>query len=302
MSRQQGGFEMLLFRVVCIVGLFTSITLGGDEIRELQKIAAGDVRMIADSVRSYAVVQNKYPGDLAQFTDAAVLEQQLVPDHARALPPLDPWGRPYWYWTNGEHFIVGSGGARGMDQKWRTELSTDPRGPAVVLQDLCSSPGRSAVLFVDGRFCALPKDVTEAPIAGELTEQERQALTARDVRTIAIAVMSYSIDNNTYPVLTGSTSGVQALQPLLEPHYVRGLPISDGWEHGYFYWSDGKNFIVYSTGGDHEDQPYYNVLRDTDDAAAQIASICSGASRRLGADIVFANGEPCQWPEGSLDD
>ena len=114
--------------------------------------------------------------------------------------------------------------------------------------------------------------------------------------------MSYSIDNNTYPVLTDGVAGAQALQPLLEPVYVRGLPLSDAWGQGYFYWSNGKTFLVYSTGGDAEDHPYSALLRDAEEAADSVAAICSGASRRLGADVIFANGELCQWPENSLED
>ncbi len=291
-----------MLRSLFMLLLLTSAASAADEIHEFQKIAAGDVRMIAEGVRSFAVAQNNYPGDLNQFIDAGVLEQQLVPDYVPALPQLDPWGRPYWYWTNGEHFVVGSGGADGADQKWRTDLARDPRGPATVLQRLCSSPGRTAVLLVDDRFCALSKDITEAPAAGELTEQERQAITARDLRTIAIAVASYSIDNNAYPVLTDGAAGVQALRPLVEPIYVRALPLSDGWERSYLYWSDGKNFLVYSTGDDNVDEHYSELLQHAEDTPTQLASICSGASRRLGADIVFANGEPCRWPEGSLED
>ena len=157
------------------------------------------------------------------------------------------------------------------------------------------------MLLVDGRFCALSKDITDAPVAGELTEQERQALTVHDLQTIAVAVMAYSIDHNTYPVLTDGAAGVQALKSLLEPIYVRGLPLSDGWEHGYLYWSNGKNFLVFSTGGDSEDQSYSALLRDAEEAPESLALICSGVSRRLGADVIFANGEPCQWPEGSLE-
>jgi hypothetical protein len=167
---------------------------------------------------------------------------------------------------------------------------------------MCSSPGRTAVLLVDGRFCALFKDITEAPVAGELTEQDRQILSASDLQTIAIAVMSYSIDNNTYPVVTGGAAGVQALQPLLEPLYVRALPLFDAWGHGYFYWSNGKNFLVYSTGGDTEDYSYSALLRDAEEPADSLATICSGASRQPGADVIFANGEPCRWPDGSLQD
>ena len=155
---------------------------------------------------------------------------------------------------------------------------------------------------MDGNFCRLPIAVTNAPVAGELTEHDRQALTASDVHAISIAVMEYSIDNNTYPVLTDGTAGVQTLKPVLEPNYFRGLPLSDAWGHAYMYWSDRKNYIVYSTGGDHEDQAYGTLLRDTDDVQGQLDSICIGPSRRLGADIVFANGKPCSWPQGSLAD
>lgn len=302
--------EVEIIRVVAarsaiLVGLFLLALptwAADDGMRELQRVAAGDVRMIAEGIHSYATANNMYPSPFGQLTDAGALERELVPDYVSVLPPRDPWGRPYWYWTNGEHFIVGSGGPKGVEQQWRTELSSGPRGPARALQELCSSPGQAAVLLVDGNFCRLAKEITDAPVVGELTEQDRQALTVRDVRAIAIAVLAYSLDNNTYPVLTDGTADAQALKPLLEPNYIRGLPLSDAWGHAFSYWSNGKNFIVYSIGGDHEDQSYGALLWETDDAPAQLASICSGASRRLGSDIVFANGEPCKWPAGSLED
>lgn len=284
------------------LGVLTVAPAADEGDLERQKLAAGDVRVIATAVRDYAVAHNCYPGKLGQFTTAGEVGTQLVPGYATALPKLDPWGRSYWYWTNGEHFLVGSGGANQADQRWRTELSTDPRGAGTALRSLCSSPGEAAVFFVDGRFCALSKDVTEAPIVGELTERERQVLTVRDLRTIAGAVMAYSIDNNTYPVLVDGTVGVHALGPLLEPYYVRGLPRVDGWEGPYLYWSNGKNFLVYSSGGNGEDRSYDGLLRGAEDVRDALASVCSGATSRLGADVIFANGEPCQWPAGSLEE
>ncbi len=282
--------------------LFALPTWAEDGTRDRQKVAASDVHTIAEAIQNFAEANNKYPDPFGTLTNAGALEPELVPDYVPAVPPVDPWGQPYWYWTNGEHFIVGSGGADSAEQQWRTKLATGPRGPTHALQILCSSPGRTAVLLVDGNFCRLPKDITEAPPAGELTEHDRQVLSARDVRAISTAIMRYWIDNNTYPVLVLGTSGVQSLKPLLENIYVRGLPLVDAWGHPFLYWSNGGNFIVYSSGGNGEDQSYNGLLRDAEDVPTQLASICRGASPRLGADIVFANGEACLWPEGSLED
>jgi len=111
--------------------------------------------------------------------------------------------------------------------------------------------------------------------------------------------MAYGIDNNAYPVLTDGVAGAEVLRSLLEPNYIRIFPLSDGWGRPYFYWSNGKTFLVYSTGGDAEDRLYGSSLQS--DVEVVPSSICNGPSRRPGADIIFRNGEPCQWPEGALD-
>jgi hypothetical protein len=89
-----------------------------------------------------------------------------------------------------------------------------------------------------------------------------------------------------------------ALRPLLEPDYVRAFPLTDAWGQRYFYWSNGKSFLVYSTGGDGEDRGYGPSLQNG--VEDLLSSTCTGPSRSLGADIVFANGEPCSWPAGTL--
>lgn len=160
-------------------------------------------------------------------------------------------------------------------------------------------PGQGSVLLIDGRFCTLSKDVTHGPPAGALTDHDRGVLSVEELRTIAVAVLEYGIDNNVYPVLADGATGAVALRPLLEPDYIRAFPLCDAWRHPYLYCSSGKTFLVYSTGGDTEDRSYgsssQNALEDI------LSSTCSGSSRRPGADIVFANGEPCTWPEGTLD-
>ena len=291
-------------RHLLLMGLFMiagPLCAADDDSRTSQKLAAGEIRLIAEGIHRFAIANNCYPGRSpgAELIRLEVLEHDLVPDYLESLPTSDPWGRPYWYWTNGEHFLVGSGGSESADSRWREELDRDPRGPYRALESLCQSPGRDSVLVVDGRFCALSKDITHGPQAGALTDDERGKLTVADLRSIALALMEYEIDTNTYPVLTNGSAGAAILRPLLEPTYIRALPLSDAWERPYYYWSNGKAFLVWSTGGDAEDRSYGSSLGV--DAEAVPSSFCGGACRRPGADIIFANGEPCQWPEGTLD-
>jgi hypothetical protein len=155
---------------------------------------------------------------------------------------------------------------------------------------------------VDGRFCGLSKDITHGPPGVDLSEFDRELLTVRDVRDLAKAISAYSIDNNTYPVLTGGTAGVGDLRPVLEPHYIRTVPLTDAWDHPYIYWSDGESFLIFSAGSDGEDLSYGSVLDQAPKPAEALASLCTGPSDRDGADIVFANGEPCRWPRSALED
>jgi len=296
-----GGMRLCWLLAVTL--LAPSAAVGGDE-RELQRVAATDVRVLAGGIQEYASDHNKYPaGPKPGSLSVEAIESELVPSYLTRLPRLDPWGQPYWYWTNGEHFVLGSGGPDAADKRWRAELAENPRGAAAALDSLCNSPGQGAVFLVDGRFCALSKDTTHGgPLGGELTEKDRAKLTAREVRAIAVAVTAYAVDNNTYPVVTDGPAGVEALRPLLEPHYARGLSLSDAWGHPYLYWSEGNTFVVYSTGSDGEDRPYVSLFRSSSDATVTISSVCIGRDQSPGADVVFVNGEPCRWPDGAVEE
>jgi len=150
----------------------------------LQKAAANDIRVIAEALGRFAAANNHYarPTPESAFVPVESLMRDLVPDHVAVIPASDPWGGTYWYWTNGEHFVVGSEGPDGVGALWRNAINQDPRGPSRALENLCSSPGKGAVLLIDGRFCELPKDVTHGPSTGSLTEDDRGRLTVDDLR------------------------------------------------------------------------------------------------------------------------
>ena len=56
-------------------------------------------------------------------------------------------------------------------------------------------------------------------------ERARQKRTMADLRSIATAVESYSVDLTLYPVATS----MAALTPLIEPVYINNPPTDDGW-------------------------------------------------------------------------
>ena len=270
------------------------------EDADLQRMACNDVRALDAAVRKHAADMNFYPGPRLQLSPVDVLQEQLGSEYLALVPSLDPWGHPYYYWTDGEHYLLTSAGYEGGIDYIQDQLSADPRGISASLQSLCTSSTASSggrVLLIDGRFCRLPKDVTHGLVGQSLSEHEKQHISAGDIKVIATALMSYAVDNNAFPVLTDTVTNAEQLRRLLEPIYIRGMPTKDGWDRPYWYWSNGQTFALYSTGQDEEDHPYAQLLDNAKDLTP-LDSICAGATNHPGADIVFARDQCCQWPDG----
>jgi len=110
-------------------------------------------------------------------------------------------------------------------------------------------------------------------------DRGKQKRTMADMRSIGTAVESYAIDNNRYPV--GAT--LAAVETSLEPIYIKVLPTNDGWTGLMDYDSaDGSEYTIesYAKGNAND--------ADT-----------GGATGNFEDDIVFANGQFYQWPEGT---
>ena len=74
----------------------------------------------------------------------------------------------------------------------------------------------------------------------------KQKRTMADMRSIATAIESYSIDNSVYP----AASAVATLAPLIEPIYIKTLPLVDGWGRSYTIDSTPVQYTVWSGGSD----------------------------------------------------
>lgn len=111
-------------------------------------------------------------------------------------------------------------------------------------------------------------------------DRGKQKRTMGDIRAVASALEAYTIDNSHYP----SASDISTVRGLLEPQYIRHMPLTDGWSHTLLANSATAGYTVASEGKD----------------GAGGATACSGTPicTNLNDSIVFINGQFVQWPEG----
>ena len=114
-----------------------------------------------------------------------------------------------------------------------------------------------------------------------------------DLRSIGTAIESFSIDHNVYPVQDRDLLPVELIRDGLSPTYIRTVPLVDAWGNQFLMWGTEEEYVVMSLGADGEPDVHYDFLsRDTGSFPF------SGAFTDPNGDIVFANGQFVQWPEG----
>jgi len=112
----------------------------------------------------------------------------------------------------------------------------------------------------------------------------RQRRSMADIRSIATALEAYSVDFNYYPKVSLTDVAVSNLVTYLEPTYIKKLPTNDGWNRDILVINDanGTSYTLYSRGR--------NGTKETWGTG--------GAKTSFDDDIVMANGQFFQWPEG----
>ena len=120
---------------------------------ELLQRAMGEMRSISTASESYAVDNNVYPGPIEPIDVVATIAADLQPIYIRVLPTVDPWGNPYLFWSDTQHYGVVSYGPDGIpDYPYTTwglaEFEALHTGPTTRFgQDL---------VFVTGAFVQWP--------------------------------------------------------------------------------------------------------------------------------------------------
>lgn len=115
-------------------------------------------------------------------------------------------------------------------------------------------------------------------------QRGKQKRTMGDMRTIATANESYSIDNNQYVIQ--AAGDVASSASSLEPTYVKKMPRNDGWNTTFKYESAGTEYTVQSYGKDK--------------AVGGGGTVeLNGGTTSFANDIIFSTGSFVQFPDGT---
>ena len=115
-------------------------------------------------------------------------------------------------------------------------------------------------------------------------QRAKQKRTMADIRTVATALDAYGTEHEREEFPPGETVG--ALRGRLEPTYLKAVPVIDGWETEMRYTPlPQRGYVIVSAGAD-------KVFE------AEPTEYTRGITTNFDCDIVYANGEFVQYPEG----
>ena len=115
-------------------------------------------------------------------------------------------------------------------------------------------------------------------------DRGKQKRTMADLRSIGTSIEAYSVDTNFYP-LGNTLAGTSGLQGVLEPVYIKKMPLTDGWNTQMEYEPGAVS------GGGY-------TLKSYGKGAAEQGSPTGGKTTAFADDIIFVDGQFTQWPEG----
>jgi hypothetical protein len=131
--------------------------------------AIAEVRTISTALQAHAVDFNSYPK--ADTSDvpiggrrfAAINRLSSLPaEYRRSLATFDPWGFPYLYWTEGEHWVLICTGSDGrindpgsIDQRIQASLSSAWNAPPQQTHCL-----EDEIIVLDAHFLTWPANDT----------------------------------------------------------------------------------------------------------------------------------------------
>lgn len=166
--------------------------------------------------------------------------------------------------------------------------------------------GQAVLLSTVLLLSLLPGSVSSTPsYAGQTVQAQRPASdqdcpaeaierATCEIRKIAIAVEKFVIEAKSYP---GPTTGVvraDFLKASLVPKFMKSLPSLDPWGSAYRYWSDGKDYLIISTGADGASAVNYGeVVRGKLPEFRE--KVCHGGYADESKDMILCDGQFCQW-------
>ena len=126
--------------------------------------------------------------------------------------------------------------------------------------------------------------VIAIPSMLDAIDRGKQKRTMGDIRSVSMAVETYSVDFSRYPRNVTTLTPVRtSVKTYLVPMILSTLPELDGWSRDILYQSSasGSAYTVRSYGKD-----------------SQYSSTSSGKTNDFDCDIVYQDGGFVAWPEG----
>ncbi len=114
-------------------------------------------------------------------------------------------------------------------------------------------------------------------------DRGKQKRTMADMRSLGTSIESYAVDNNFYPKGMASIAAA-ALSTHVSPIYIKTVPTTDGWNNAWDCDSTG-------TGSQ------YTITSPAKDGTQGTQT--GGQTQDFNCDILFANGQFFQWPQGT---
>lgn len=223
---------------------------------------------LTEAIDTYARARGTLPAVGTTLERVEFLRDELEPEFIDSMPLEDGWRSPLLYWSNGTAYALVSRGADG-----------EAGGDYLVLPAVPESG--DDFVWVNGRHKRSPAHIMQAMEVG------LQRRSMADMRSIAVCFEAYRVDNDALP--GGATDGwvpVETIREVLEPVYIRTLPLNDAWGNPFEIWSDGMRYRIVSAGRDGVREADYSVLDGT------------RGTTSFDSDIVMADGEFRQWPDG----
>jgi general secretion pathway protein G len=125
--------------------------------------------------------------------------------------------------------------------------------------------------------------ISSIAIAGltNALDKGKQKRSMSDLHSIGEAVEAYHVDHAAYPA---GVADWPTLQGYISPFFIKAPPSGDGWNHSWTAATSaaGVDYTVTSLGKDGNPDSW-----------------AGGMTNDFNCDIVFANGQFFQWPQGT---
>lgn len=175
------------------------------------------------AIQAYATDHGSYPN----VKTLEALRDAVQPMYIASAPMVDAWGNPYRYESeSATQFRLISSGADGKFDP--SSWATPARGLAF---------DGDAVVSNEGKWLARAWDLSG------MSDADRAQKSELAIRAIKTAVEGYAHVHNQWP----QANSMEQLRALVQPDFIRNLPMVDAWGTPFVYELDANGYQVKSS-------------------------------------------------------